>query len=83
MILGRPTNLWLGLSTAVVGFIQLLVINVVPDVDAMVAATIFSALAILLGAIITLVANQPPALNPGDPFTVVTPAGTANETRTA
>ncbi len=82
MILGRPTNLWLGLVTAALAFVQVAVITVVPDVNAAAVATLLGSLGGLLGVIITLVANQPPTVNSGDTVNVVTPQGQPNTTVT-
>ena len=83
MIFGRPTNLWLGLVTALLSFAQVLIINVVPDADPQVVVTVLAALGLLLGAAISLIANQAPVLNPGDPYVVTTPSGTENVTKVA
>jgi hypothetical protein len=85
MILGRPTNLWLGLVTAALGFMQVAIVslNLLPNVDPAQIATVLGALGLLLGALITLVANQPPTLNAGDPYVVATPSGTPNVEKVA
>lgn len=76
MIAGRPTNLWLGLATAIAGALgtTLLVLGVDPAI----VAQLVSAYAGVAGAVIALVAGQPPTLNPGDTFTVQTPKGQPN-----
>ena len=79
MILGRPTNLWLGLVTAVLGFIQVALLSVRPEIDPTQLGLVLGAAGLLLGAIIALIANQPPTLNTGDKVNVVTPAGEANK----
>ena len=73
MILGRPTNLWLGLSSAVVG--ALAVTAVTLGIDATIVATLSGAYGAVIGAVIILVSNQPPTVNPGDTVHVTTPAG--------
>ena len=85
MILGRPTNLWLGLVTAALGFCQVAIVslNLLPNVDPAQIATVLGALGLLLGALITLVANQPPTLNAGDAYTVTTPSGYPNVEKVA
>jgi hypothetical protein len=85
MILGRPTNLWLGLVTAALGFVQLAVVNLklLPEVSPEALATTLGALGLLLGAAIALIAGQPPTLNVGDPYNVTTPAGQPNVTKVA
>lgn len=83
MILGRPTNLWNGLVVAAVSLISIVVMQLLPDVDSEVVATIAAATTLFLGATIALVANQPPTLAPGDAYTVLTPAGEANVSKVA
>ena len=78
MIFGRPTNLWLGLATSIVGAIS--VTAVAAGADAAIVATISGAWGGVVGAVILVVANQPPTLNPGDTFKTVTPAGQPNAT---
>ena len=36
-----------------------------------------------LGVFVAFIANQPPTLNPGDPYTVVTPSDQDNVTKVA
>jgi len=76
MILGRPTNLWLGVVTALAGTVT--VSLVAAGVDPVLVANLVGAGVTLLGAVIALVAGQPPTLSPGDTFNVQTPAGTPN-----
>ncbi|HLQ47553.1 MAG TPA: hypothetical protein VK233_01175 [Candidatus Dormibacteraeota bacterium] len=73
MIAGRPTNLWLGLATAIQGAVA--VSAVALGADPAIVATISGAWGAVFGAIILVVAGQPPTLNPGDKFNVTTPAG--------
>ena len=80
MIFGRPVNLWLGLSTALVGFLTVVAVAVGADGDTV--ANIAGAGGLFLGAVIALIAGQPPTLNPGDTFKIVTPAGEPNATAT-
>jgi hypothetical protein len=83
MILGRPTNLWNGLVVAAVSLVSIVVMQLhISDVDSEVVATIGAAVSLFAGAVIAIIANQPPTVNSGDTITVVTPAGTPNETRT-
>jgi hypothetical protein len=76
MIFGRPTNLVLGAFTAL--------FNVGCLVSASqgypVTTEIIAAVNIAAGAVIGLVAGQPPTLNTGDKVNVVTPAGEPNKT---
>ena len=83
MILGRPTNLWNGLVVAAVSLISIVVMQLVPDVDSEVVATIGAAVSLFLGTVIAIVANQPPTLNPGDGYNVVTPTGQPNVAKVA
>ena len=78
MILGRPTNLWLGLTTSIVGAIS--VTAVVLGADPTIVATVSGAWGGVVGAIILVVANQPPTLSPGDTFTIKTPSGQPDTT---
>ena len=83
MILGRPTNLWNGLVVAVISTASIISMQLFPDVDGEVIATTGAAITLLFGALIALVANQAPTLNPGDAYTVVTPADKPNVTKVA
>ena len=74
MILGRPVNLWNGLVVAAVSLVSIVIMQLWPDVDSEVVATIAAAVTLFLGSVIAIVANQPPTLNPGDPYHVITPA---------
>lgn len=76
MIRGRPTNLWLGLVTAISGAIGVTLIAL--GVDPTVVATLISAYTGVAGAIIAVIAGQPPTLSPGDTFITATPAGQPN-----
>lgn len=80
MIFGRPTNLWLALVTAVLAFIQVLLVNLRPDLDPVAVATILGSLGALLAVVIALIANQPPTVSAGDRVNVVTPPGETNYT---
>jgi hypothetical protein len=75
MILGRPTNLWLGLTSALVGFLAVAAVTL--GADPTVVATLAGSFAGVIGATIALVAGQPPTLNPGDTLMVTTPPGHA------
>lgn len=81
MILGRPTVLWLGLVTSTLAVVQIVLVNLV-KLDPVLTATLLGAVGLLLGSLISLVANQPPTLNPGDTFKVTTPAGQPTATTT-
>lgn len=83
MIFGRPTNLWLGLVTAAVALVQGLIVIFVPGVDPTQIATAGALVVAFLGALIALIAGQPPTLNPGDAYKVVTAAGEPNVTKVA
>lgn len=83
MIFGRPTNLWLGLATAIQGAVVITAVALLPTVDPATIATISGAWGAVFGAIILVVASQPPTLNPGDAYKVITPPGTDNVTKVA
>lgn len=76
MILGRPTNLWLGLVTAALATLQVILVQL--TFDPVAVATILGALGVFAGAVIALIANQPPTVNPGDRLTITTPEGQPN-----
>jgi NAD/NADP transhydrogenase beta subunit len=76
MILGRPTNLWLGLVTAVIGAVT--VSAVALGADPTIVATLAGAFGGVAGALIALVAGQPPTVSPGDTIHVQTAAGQPN-----
>jgi hypothetical protein len=82
LIAGRPTNLWLGFVTAATGFASVTAV-VAFNADPTAVATIAGSATGLLGALVVLVAGQPPTLNPADPYVVVTPADTPNVTKYA
>lgn len=83
MILGRPTNLWNGLVVAAVSLISIVAMQLFPDVDGEVIATIGAAVTLFFGSVIALVANGAPTVNEGDLVKVVTPEGQANREITA
>ena len=82
MILGRPTNLWNGLIVAGVSLVSIVVMQLLPDIDSEVVATIGAATTLFFGAAISLLANQAPTVNEGSTVNVVTPAGEPNKTVT-
>ena len=78
MILGRPSNLILGAFVALVNVVVLVLASQGLKVDGETVA----AINIAAGAIIAVIANQPPTLNEGTQVTVITPAGQPNRTTT-
>lgn len=82
MIFGRPTNLWLGLVTAALGFLQVLILAVRPEVDPAQLGIVLGAAGAFLGSAITLIANQAPTVREGVTVKVVTPEGEPNRTVT-
>jgi hypothetical protein len=82
MILGRPTNLWNGLVVASVSLVSIVVMQLLPDIDGEVVATIGAAVTLFLGTVIAVIANQAPTVNEGTQVNVVTPAGQDNRTVT-
>ena len=83
MILGRPTNLWNGLVVAFVSLVSIVMMQLLPDLDSEVVATIGAATSLFLGTVIAIVANQPPTLAPGDQYNVVTPGNQDNVAKVA
>ncbi len=80
MIAGRPTNLWLGLVTALSGALSATAIVLgAPAEQVGILAGVWTA---VVGAFIVLISNQPPTLAPGDTFKRITPDGQANEVHT-
>lgn len=77
MILGRPTNLWLGLTTTLSGAVATTLI-LTGVLDPVTVGTLAGVWQGVLGAAIILIANQPPTLAPGDTFNVATPPGQPN-----
>lgn len=73
MIAGRPTNLWLGLTTAIVGAVQ--VTAVALHVDPTLVASLGGAWGLVIGAAVLLVAGQPPTVNAGDPIRIASANG--------
>ena len=71
MIFGRPQNLILGALTALFN----VVILALKASGTEVPPEIVAAVNVALAAIITLIAYQPPTLNPGDTLNITTPAG--------
>jgi hypothetical protein len=77
MIFGRPTNLWIGFITAGVGFVSTTAI-VAFHLDPVAVATIAGSATGVLGALVALVAIQPPTVQAGDRVNVHTPNGDPN-----
>ncbi len=76
MIFGRPTNLWLGLVSALSGAIAATAIVLGADGETVgILAGVWSA---VVGACILIIANQPPTVNSGTTVNVVTPADQPN-----
>ena len=73
MILGRPTNMWIGAFTAVFSAVVIILAALAPPI--IIPSVVVGAVGIAFGAIVILVAGQPPTLNPGDKLNVTTPAG--------
>jgi len=74
MIFNRPQNLVLGAVTAVFNVIALALASQGHAID----PALYAGINIALAAIITVIAYQPPTLNPGQTFNVTTPAGQPN-----
>ena len=80
MIAGRPTNLWLGLAQAIQGAVAISAVAL--GADPAIVAPLSGAWGVVVGAVILVVANQPPTVSPGDTVTVQTAAGQPNYTTT-
>ena len=80
MILGRPTNLILGAITALFNLVILVLAALEPPI--IIPAVVVGAANLAIGAVIALIANQPPTVNPGSTINVVTPASAPNQTQT-
>ncbi len=76
MIFGRPANLVVGAFQAVLGAVVLALAALEPPI--VVPATVVAAVVIAFGAVIALVANQPPTLAPGSSYNIQTPQGSPN-----
>ena len=76
MIAGRPTNLVVGAFQAVLGAIVLVLAALQPPI--VIPSAVVAGVVIAFGAVVLLVANQVPTLNPGDTFKTATPPGTPN-----
>lgn len=81
MILGRPTNQWVGLIGAVIGFAQVVAIQM--GLDPVATATILGSLGGVLGVLVAFIAGQPPVMPVGQPYTVVTPGTEPNVEKVA
>lgn len=57
MILGRSTPQWVGLITAAGALAQVIIVQVVPNVDATLVATIIGSVVAFLGVFIAFLAN--------------------------
>ena len=79
MILGRPVNLVLGATTAIINLLFLLA----AQAGVTFTIEVVAGVNLVANAIVALIANQPPTLNTGDTFKVATPAGQPSEVRTA
>ena len=75
-------NIWNGLVVAGVSLVSIVVMQLLPDVDGEVVATISAAVTLFLGSVIAVIANQAPTVNEGSTVNVVTPAGQDNRTVT-
>lgn len=57
MILGRSTPQWVGLITSAGGFLQVVLVHLVPGLDPVVLATVIGASVVFLGGFIAFLAN--------------------------
>lgn len=86
MIFGRPANLWLSAIQGV--WAALAVLANVPGSPLVGLANyltpvVWGVVSIALSGIMAVVAYQPPTLNPGDAYTVVTAPGQPNVSKVA
>jgi hypothetical protein len=65
-----------------VSLVSIVVMQLLPDIDGEVVATIGAAVTLFLGTVIAVIANQAPTVNAGAQINVVTPAGEPNRTVT-
>lgn len=79
MIFGRPVNLVLGAFT---GIFNVIVLIATSQGSTLFTPELVAAINIAAGALITLIATQPPTVNSGDKVTVTTPSGQPNATAT-
>ena len=75
MIFGRPTNLILGAFTGVFNVVVLVANS---QGSTFFTPEIVAAVNIAAGALITLIAGQPPTVNEGDTVRISTPSGQPN-----
>lgn len=80
MLFGRPINLWTGFVTSAVGVVTIVLITA--GQDPVFVGTLMGGVASLLGALIALVAGQPPTIAPDSAVNVQTAAGQPNATAT-
>ena len=78
ILFGRPANLILGAITALTG----VVVIALGAAGIVIPVELVAAIGVAEGAIIAVVAYQPPTLNPGDTISVVTPAAQPNQVQT-
>lgn len=76
MIFGRPANLVVGTFQVVFGAVVVILAALTPPI--IIPALVVAAVVAAFGAIVALIANQPPTVNPGDTITVTTPSGQPN-----
>ena len=76
MILGRPINLILGAFTALFNVVILVLKSQGTEID----AALVAAINIAFGAIVVLIANQPPTVNAGSTVNIVNPGAQPNTT---
>lgn len=74
MIAGRPSNLVLGAFTALFNVVALVLASQGRPLD----DGIIAAVNLAAGAVIAVVAYQPPTLAPGDSYKIATPSGQPN-----
>jgi hypothetical protein len=76
MLFGRPANLIVGTFQIVFGAIVVILAALVPPI--IIPALVVAAIGAAFGAIVALIANQPPTLSAGDTYKISTPTGQPN-----
>jgi hypothetical protein len=81
MILGRPTNLWLGAITAILNALAVIANadgSPLASLGSLTTPEIVAVVNLALGAVIALIAVQPPTVQPDSKINVQTPSGQPN-----
>ncbi len=82
MLLGRPTNTWIGLIGSAVSLAITVIGATQPAAVAQEWAIILGAIGTFLGVLVAFLAGQSPTLSIGDAYNIATPKGQPNYTAT-